>query len=55
MEAERASHAEQLLLVAAHQVRHRLVAQPVPMKPNAAVEGETQPIAAARELPERAG
>jgi hypothetical protein len=30
---------------------HRLAAQAVAMKPNAAVESETQALAAARELP----
>jgi hypothetical protein len=30
---------------------HRFAAQPPAMKPNAAVEGEAHPLAAARELP----
>lgn len=50
MQPEVAAHAEQLLPVGAHEMRHGLAAHAVPMKPNAAVEGETHPVAAACEL-----
>ena len=51
MQAEIAAQPEQPLLVATHQMRHRFAAERVPMKPNAAVEGETHSLAAAREIP----
>jgi len=37
--------------VGAHQVHHALAVVEVPMKPNAAVEGEAHPLAAACEFP----
>jgi len=52
-ELELAAEREQPLLVGADEVDHRLVADPMPMKPNAAVEGEAHPLAAAFELPIR--
>ena len=50
MEPEGAPQLEQALLVGAHQVSHWLVVDLVVMKPNAAVEGEAHPLAAAFEL-----
>jgi len=50
MEPEGAPQLEEALLIGAHQVRHRLVVDSVVMKPNAAVEGEAHPLAAACEL-----
>src|SRR5206468_1318583 len=50
LHAQLASDGEQALLVGAHQMDHRLPAPPVPVKPNATVEGETHPLAAAFEL-----
>src|SRR6184192_2157004 len=49
--AERGSQRQQALLVGAHEVHHALAVVDVPMKPNAAVEGEAHPLAAAREFP----
>ncbi len=46
-----AAQREQPIPVGAHQVRHGLAVQPVPMKPHAAVEGEAHPLAAACEFP----
>src|SRR5919197_4234084 len=48
-QAQLPPHREQALPVGAHEVGHRLVAQCVAMQPNAAVEGEAHPLAAARE------
>ena len=45
-----AAQREQALAVGAHEVRHRLALQSVPVKPNAAVQGEAHPLAAACEL-----
>jgi hypothetical protein len=50
MEPEGAPQLEEALLVGAHQVRHRLIVDFMVMKPNAAVEGEAHPLAAAFEL-----
>ena len=50
MEPEGAPQLEEALLVSADQVRHRLVMDFMVMKPNAAVEGEAQPLAAAFEF-----
>ena len=44
---------KQPFLIRAHEVHHRLVADLMPVKPNAAAEGETHPLAAASELPVR--
>src|SRR5689334_14224126 len=52
-EFELVADREQPFLVRAHEVDHRLVADPMPMKPDAAVEGEAHPLAAAFELPIR--
>ena len=54
VQVQLAPQGQQPLLIRAHEVSHRLTAQRVAMKPNAAVEGETHPIAAAREFPRRA-
>jgi len=54
VQAQLASQRQQPLLIRAHEVGHPLTVQRVAMKPNAAVEGETHPIAAAREFPGRA-
>ena len=51
MQPEDLSQRQQPLSIRTHEVRHRLVAQAVAMKPNAAVEGEAHPLAAALELP----
>jgi len=51
MEAERLPEREQSVPIRAHEVRHAVAVESVPMKPNAAVEGEAHPLAAARELP----
>ncbi|HKW39706.1 MAG TPA: hypothetical protein VJN39_00525 [Gemmatimonadales bacterium] len=48
-ELERRGEREQSCLVGAHQMDHRLAADRVAVKPNAAVEGEAHPLAAARE------
>jgi hypothetical protein len=50
-QSEDAPQREQPFAIGAHHVRHRLAAHPMPVQPNAAVEGETHPLAAARELP----
>ena len=50
MQPELAAQREQALAVGAHEVRHRLALQSVPVKPNAAVQGEAHPLAAACEL-----
>ena len=47
---ERRPSGEQAIAVGAHEMRHRLSPQPPAMKPNAAVEGEAHPLAAAREF-----
>jgi hypothetical protein len=41
---------QQARLIGAHQVGHWLAAHPPAVKPNAAVEGEAHPLAAAREF-----
>lgn len=46
-----ATERKEPFLVGTHEVDHRLVADPMPMKPDAAVEGEAHPLAAALELP----
>jgi hypothetical protein len=46
-----ATERQQPFLVGTHEVDHGLVADPMPMKPDAAVEGEAHPLAAALELP----
>ena len=46
-----AAEREQPFLVGADEVDHRLVADLMSMKPDAAVEGEAHPLAAALELP----
>ncbi len=51
MEPERLPEREQSVPIRAHKVRHAVAVEPVPMKPNAAVEGEAHPLAAACELP----
>ncbi len=50
MQTELPPDGEQALPVCTHQVRHRLAAEPVAMKPNAAIEGEAHPVAAALKL-----
>jgi len=50
MEAERLPDREQSVPIRAHEVRHAVAVESVPMKPNAAVEGEAHPLAAACEL-----
>lgn len=50
VEAERPAQLQQALFVGADEVCHRLIMDGVVMKPNAAVEGEAQPLAAAFEL-----
>ena len=50
MHPEVPAHDQEALPVRAHEVRHRFAAHAVAMKPNAAVEGETHPLAAALEL-----
>jgi len=52
MQAQGPPQLEEALLVRADQVRHRLVVDLMVMKPNAAVEGEAHPLAAACELAE---
>jgi hypothetical protein len=51
VKAERAPQRQQSFFVRAHQVDHRLVADLVAVKPNAAVQGEAHPLPAACELP----
>ncbi len=51
METERLPEREQSVPIRAHEVRHAVAVESVPMKPNAAIEGEAHPLAAARELP----
>ena len=53
VEPESGAERQQALLVGAHQMHHGLIAVAVPMQPYAAVEGEAQTLAAARELPVR--
>src|ERR1043166_3781341 len=53
LEPERTAEREQPLLVGAHEVHHRLVLDSVPVKPNAAAQGESHPLAAALEFPIR--
>jgi len=43
------AHGQEAVPVGADEVDHRLAVEAVAMKPNAAVEGETHPLAAARE------
>ena len=50
MQTERTADREELRAVGRNQMRHRLTAQVIAMKPNAAVEGEQHPLAAALEL-----
>ena len=50
VEVERGGEGEQPLLVRAHEVHHGLAPNLVAVKPNAAVEGEAHPLAAACEL-----
>jgi hypothetical protein len=50
VELQFAPQGQQTIAVRAHQVRHGLAAQAVAMKPNAAVEGEANPLTAAFEL-----
>ena len=50
-ELEARTEREQAFLIRAHEVDHGLIADFVAMKPNAAVEGEAHPLAAAFELP----
>lgn len=50
MEPKGATQREQALPIRAHQMNHRFTAQPPAMQPNAAVEGVTHPLAAARKL-----
>jgi len=45
-----AAEREQSLPVRAHEMHHRLAPHPVPVKPDAAVEGEAHPLTAACEL-----
>jgi len=42
---------QEAILVGAHEVDHPLAADPVSVKPHAAVEGEAHPLAAACEFP----
>ena len=50
MQAQLPAHREQPFLIGADEVGHRLAAHAVAVKPNAAVEGEAHPLAAARKL-----
>src|SRR2546428_177883 len=50
-QSQLAAQREQAVAVRAHEMHHRLAPQPVAMKPNAAVQGEAHPLAAACELP----
>ena len=50
MHPEVPAHDQEALPVRAHEVRHRLAAHAVAMKPDAAVEGEAHALAAAPEL-----
>ena len=49
-EAQLTREGEQPLLVRADKMDHRLVVDAMAVKPNAAIEGEAHPIAAAREF-----
>ena len=49
-EAERPADGEESLLVRADEMSHRFIADAPAMKPNAAVEGEAHPLAAAFEF-----
>ena len=42
---------QEAILIGADEVDHRLVTDPVAVKPHAAVEGEAHPLAAACEFP----
>lgn len=50
MQPQRPPQCHEAVPIRAHEVRHRLAVEMVPMKPNAAVEGEAHPLAAAREF-----
>src|SRR2546422_11556417 len=50
-QSQLAAQREQPVAVRAHEMHHRLAPQPVAMEPNAAVQGEAHPLAAACELP----
>ena len=52
-ETEGAAELQQPLPVGAHKMDHRLLIDLVPMKPNAAAQGEFHPLAAASEFPVR--
>ena len=54
VQSQLAPQRQQPLPARAYDVGHPLTAQRVTMKPNAAVEGETHPVAAAREFPRQA-
>ena len=49
-EPESPPEGEQPFFVRAHEMSHRLVVDPMSMKPNAAVEGKAHPLAAACEF-----
>ena len=51
VQAQGTADGQQPLPIGAHQMRHALAPDAVPVKPDAAVEGEAHPLAAARELP----
>jgi hypothetical protein len=53
VKSERATELEEALLVGAHQMDHRLIADLMAVKPNAAIEGEAHPLTAALEFPIR--
>src|SRR5258706_8417255 len=50
LKPQRAAQLEQPFLVGAYQVDHRLFPDLVPVKPNAAVQGESHPLTAALEF-----
>jgi len=51
MKSQLPAEREQAFFIGAHEVDHRLIVDLVPVKPNAAAEGESHPLAAAFELP----
>ena len=53
MEAQRLSQGQKLGFVRTHEMHHRFIVDLVPMKPNAAVQGEAHPLTAALEFPVR--
>jgi hypothetical protein len=48
--SEHRAHGQETFAVRADEMHHGLAPEPPPVKPNAAVEGEAKPIAAAHEL-----